>query len=92
MAWACLEKNLAFASGKPVVVFNSDGLSVQVEACYQWVDLADTTAGTSSSPASSVTLDGTSIAEAWAWGFGSILTLWLVGISVAAVVRTIRHI
>lgn len=92
MAWACLEKNLAFASGKPVVVFNSDGLSVQVEGCYQWVDLAATSSGTSSSPLSSVNLDGTSVAEAWAWGFGSILTLWLVGIGVAAVVRTIRHI
>lgn len=32
------------------------------------------------------------VSAAWGWGFGSILTLWLVGIGVAAVIRTIRHL
>lgn len=39
-----------------------------------------------------VMLSDSSVATAWSWGFGSILTLWLVGFGIAAVVRTIRHI
>lgn len=32
-----------------------------------------------------------SIAQTWAWGFGSVLTVWLLAVAIRAVLDTIRR-